>query len=365
MYGPQPLSVLYKNKLANIVSIILLACAQAKTLIQLKMFKNFNRIVTTILKRGIQANVAPREDFNFVPIGRSAQVSIQDRFVCVEMENGEAERIEYKYPSIWLRDNCQCSSCYHLASKSRIINWQEKLNYNLLPKSVKLDGKLRVVWNDNHSSDFELDWLQARSFNVGDREKYLNKIYRPRPRLWSKTEFDKFVEHFKYDDIVSTRQGLRKWLQSLAVNGCAFIHDAPQSENACRQIANLVGFIKKTHYGEEFIVRARESTNNAAYLSAPLQMHTDLPYYEYKPGVSLLHCLVQSKSAGAANLLVDGFYVAERMRMEHPDFYRILTSTLVNWSDYGVEEGNEFEKVYRAPVIGLVGIYGFAVFVRV
>lgn len=137
----------------------------------------------------------------------------------------------------------------------------------------------------------------------------------------------------------------------MAINGCAFIHNAPHNETACRQIANLVGFIKKTHYGEEFIVRTRTTTNNAAYLAAPLQMHTDLPCYEYKPGVSILHCLVQSKSAGAANLVVDGFYVAEKLKKEYPAYYRILTETLVNWSDYGVEEGNAFQKVYRAPVI--------------
>lgn len=129
------------------------------------------------------------------------------------------------------------------------------------------------------------------------------------------------------------------------------INEAPLSGNECRQIADLVGFIKKTHYGEEFIVRAKEGTSNVAYLSTPLQIHTDLPYYEYKPGVNLLHCLVQTNSPGAFNLLVDGFFVAERIRKEHPDFYRTLTTTLVNWSDYGSEDGNQFQKVYRAPVI--------------
>ena len=49
---------------------------------------------------------------------------------------------------------------------------------------------------------------------------------------------------------------------------------------------------------EEFTVRNTEGTTNVAYRSAKLQMHTDLPYYEYKPGANLLHCLVQSESNG-------------------------------------------------------------------
>lgn len=237
--------------------------------------------------------------------------------------------------------------------------------------SLQIGERLKITWNDDHTSDFDLGWLKARSFNSEDREKYLRQIYRPPPRLWSKSEFNDCIESFDFDDIFRTKEGanmffnfisrkqfahslsagLRSWLYSLSVNGCAFIRNAPAAEDSCRRIADLVGFIKKTHYGEEFIVQAKEGTSNVAYLSAPLQIHTDLPYYEYKPGINLLHCLVQSNSLGAFNLLVDGFHVACRLKNEYPDFYRILTTTLVNWSDYGNEDGHVFRKVYRAPVI--------------
>lgn len=145
--------------------------------------------------------------------------------------------------------------------------------------------------------------------------------------------------------------GLKDWLECLTDYGVAIIKDAPKTEIECRKIANRVGFIKKTHYGEEFIVAAKEGTSNVAYLSTPLQLHTDLPYYDYKPGVNLLHCLVQSKSTGGQNLLADAFYVAEKIRSENPEMHRILSTTLVNWSDVGEENGNHFHSIYRAPVI--------------
>lgn len=129
------------------------------------------------------------------------------------------------------------------------------------------------------------------------------------------------------------------------------IKDAPLAENACRRLADLVGFIKKTSYGEEFMVKTREETTSYAYLPLDFQLHTDIPYQEYTPGVILLHCLVQTSSPGGFNLMVDGFFVVEKLKVEYPNFYRILTTTLVNWCDYGAEDGNKFQKIYRAPVI--------------
>lgn len=129
------------------------------------------------------------------------------------------------------------------------------------------------------------------------------------------------------------------------------IQHTPLTEQECRRLANRVGFIRRTHYGEEFVVKAKDDTSNVAYLSTPLQLHTDLPYYEYKPGVNLLHCLVQTTSPGAFNLLTDGFYVANEMKQKYSDFYRILTQTLVDWCDVGNENGNYFHSLYRAPVI--------------
>lgn len=150
---------------------------------------------------------------------------------------------------------------------------------------------------------------------------------------------------------MSSDDALKSWIESLIVNGCALIENASLEENECRKLADRVGFIRRTHYGEEFIVRAKEDTSNVAYLSTPLQMHTDLPYYEYVPGVNLLHCIVQSKSEGAFNLLSDGFFVAEKLKREQPSIFKCLTETMVNWSDYGVENGYPFHSVYRAPVI--------------
>lgn len=103
--------------------------------------------------------------------------------------------------------------------------------------------------------------------------------------------------------------------------------------------------------GKEFAVRADPNATNIAYTSNPLQLHTDLPYYDYVPGCTLLHTIQQTKSPGAFSLLVDGFYVANRLKQEHPNAFECLTKTLVNWCDYGEDGGTRFETIQRTPII--------------
>lgn len=200
-------------------------------------------------------------------------------------------------------------------------------------------------------SHFDFDWLKKRNFTAENREKYLRTEYRLPPKLWSKNDFQSIYKTYKFEDVIHNDGALREWIEALTVNGCVLMTGAPQTEQEVRKLIDRVGFIRKTHYGEEFIVKAKEGTNNVAYLSAPLQMHTDLPYYEYCPGVTVLHCLVQSQSAGAFNLLADGFYAAARLRNEKPEHFKCLTETLVNWNDYGVEDYFTFRSINRAPVI--------------
>ncbi|KAK2724878.1 hypothetical protein QYM36_001373 [Artemia franciscana] len=68
--------------------------------------------------------------------------------------------------------------------------------------------------------------------------------------------------------------------------------------------------------------------------------------------VNILHCIAQDMTSAekGENQLVDGFAVAENMRDKYPDAFKLLATTLVDWSDVGVDDSFTFNKVYRAPV---------------
>lgn len=148
-----------------------------------------------------------------------------------------------------------------------------------------------------------------------------------------------------------------QWLLTLSQNGVAIIKNAPLTEDQCLNLANRIGFVRETHFGREYAVRADPNAKNYSYTSNPLQFHTDLPFYHYAPGVTILHCIAQSKSPGAFNILADGFYVAERLKQEYPEAFKCLTTIPVNWCDYGDENGFRFEKVLRYPAIRYVSTH--------
>lgn len=214
---------------------------------------------------------------------------------------------------------------------------------------------LKIIWDDNeqHTSLYDYEWLRARDFSRKSRERFLKTIYKPEKKLWSKIGFKDALRFFDFKKIIESDHELHDWLKSLATHGVTIIENTPQTEKEARKIADRVGFIRRTHYGEEFMVQAKEGTTNVAYLSAPLQMHTDLPYYHFAPGVNLLHCLVQSKSSGAQNLLSDAFYVAHLMKKNFPEEFNSLSTVLVNWTDVGEDTGPPFHSIHRAPMICL------------
>ncbi|RXG73745.1 Gamma-butyrobetaine dioxygenase [Armadillidium vulgare] len=150
-----------------------------------------------------------------------------------------------------------------------------------------------------------------------------------------------------------TTCALLTWLQQLEVFGFVLISNAPAEYGQVRQLVERVGFIKKTHYGAEFSVKAKPDPSNVAYSSGPLQLHTDLPYYEYKPGLQLIHCIIQFKGEGGESQIADASHVARELKKNNPDMFKVLSETPVDWCDVGSDEGREFFKVFQSPIICL------------
>ena len=73
--------------------------------------------------------------------------------------------------------------------------------------------------------------------------------------------------------------------------------------------------------------------------------------------VQLLHCIKQAKSEGGDNQFCDGFHIAERMRTEQPENFKLLTEVLIDHYDLGEEStGQRFFKLQRQPVIRCVSL---------
>lgn len=79
----------------------------------------------------------------------AAQFSPDQRYVIVDVNKTEntGKNEQHKYPLIWLRDNCQCTSCFDAPTKSRIIDWTKFDFKNAQPKHISV-SKFIVFYID-------------------------------------------------------------------------------------------------------------------------------------------------------------------------------------------------------------------------
>jgi len=64
----------------------------------------------------------------------------------------------------------------------------------------------------------------------------------------------------------------------------------------------------------------------------------------------MLHCIKQytADEAGGRTVLVDGFRVAEHLKVNHPMEFKILCHVPVEFNDIG-KDYTEFHKVHHSP----------------
>uniref|UniRef100_A0A6A7FMR9 Gamma-butyrobetaine dioxygenase-like n=2 Tax=Hirondellea gigas TaxID=1518452 RepID=A0A6A7FMR9_9CRUS len=113
------------------------------------------------------------------------------------------------------------------------------------------------------------------------------------------------------------------------------------------------------YFGNMCNLYPKDGATNLAYTSRPLNLHTDLVFYDETPGVLFLHALEQHRGIGGDTILSDGFKAAEVMRREYPKQFHILSTANAYFTDRGVDSNSETQsgfpyiKLNRGRVINL------------
>ena len=108
-------------------------------------------------------------------------------------------------------------------------------------------------------------------------------------------------------------------------SGVAMLRGVPTVSGTLTEVVALFGYIRETNYGYFYDVRTVVDPNNIAYTALPLSAHTDNPYRDLVPSIQLLHCL-SSSDMGGDSTVVDGFCVANALRVRAPDKFTLLTT---------------------------------------
>ncbi len=269
-------------------------------------------------------------DFDTYPVEFTiATVEVQPAAVEVGWSDGRISRFHH----IWLRDNCPCAECVHQITKEQMFELVA-VSPDIHPTSASIgpDGSLDLSWIEDgepskiHRSEIHPGWLRANCYSTEARnERRSDQI------LWDTTTFRE-PPTFDGVAIMNDNDALLEWLIALRTYGVSRVQNVPCEVDAIGELVARIGFLRETNFGVIWDVKSEPNPITNANTALPLPPHVDLPTREYQPGLQFLHCIV-NETVGGENVLVDGFRIAEILRNDHPDDYRVLTTVEWQWAN--------------------------------
>jgi gamma-butyrobetaine dioxygenase len=254
-----------------------------------------------------------------------------------------ADGTNSSYPYIWLRDNCP--SGLHPQTRERMSDLLA-IDPEPRPRQACIEGGTAVVeWADDHVSRFPLDWLSE--YRPGRRRSDAAEIA---PTIWRSELKATGVPRHKAAAILADDGALQAWMLDTARLGLTIVEGVEGIPAAGVAIAERIGFLRRTNFGTTFEVVNRPDPNNLAFTSERLPLHTDLPNQEVPPGYQFLHCIA-NEAEGGGSLFADGFAIAEDLRREEPEAFRLLADVAI---PFRFHDAVDDIRVHR-PVITLDG----------
>ena len=256
----------------------------------------------------------------------------------------DGEKSNFNY--LWLRDNCP--TAHDKDSRHRMFNIL-KVSLDIKAKEFKINdnGELVIKWSEgNHTSCYNPKWLRENCYTLKNKQKYKSPY-----QLWnSSLENDLKSISVEHDEILSSDQGLIKWLEILHHKGIAIVKNAPIEKDSAFPVLNRISHTRETFFKTPFEVINVPKPNNSAYSAHALQNHMDLPWFETPPGYQFLHCLINSAEGGDSSA-VDGFAVADYLKKKEKEIFETLISIPLKFRDKDYTQ--ESIRGFHAPAISL------------
>jgi trimethyllysine dioxygenase len=225
------------------------------------------------------------------------------------------------FPWLWLRDHSESEKDLHPDSKQRQIDVFSDKPDNSINKAIidQNNKKLVVKWADQSDSSISFDLLQSMASVSAPSVQALNNS-----NYWNSPSEIKFLPVISYDEFINDG-GLKKWLSHIQRTGFVLVTESPVSPDATKKLMERMAYVRNSIFGGFSVWDNKlENPDDTAFTSLAIEPHTDGTYVHDAPGLQTLHCL-QKDSIGGENQLVDGLAIAEKMRIEYPEYFKILS----------------------------------------
>ena len=253
---------------------------------------------------------------------------------------------ESKFNYMWLRDNCP--SAHDKDSRHRMFNILE-VSQNINPKKylVNNEGQLEIEWSEgDHKSYYDPKWLRENCYTLKNKKEYISPY-----ELWD-CSLEKNINSIsiEHEEIISSDEGLIKWLELLHFKGISIVKNAPTEKKSAFKVLNRISHTRETFFNTPFEVINIPKPNNSAYTAHALRNHMDLPWFELPPGYQFLHCLINASKGGDSSA-IDGFAVADYLRKNEKEIFETLVSVPLKFRDKDYTQDSY--RSFHAPAISL------------
>jgi trimethyllysine dioxygenase len=224
-------------------------------------------------------------------------------------------------PLMWLRDNCPAS--LHPDTRQRQVDtFAIAADIAVRTIAVEEQGQgLKVEWaDDGEISRFDAGFLSALRFNPDVLPVALS--------TWSRDEMAGRVPSVPHAAFMSEEAAVKEFVEQVARLGFSFVEGVPATPEATRAVAARIAYTRETIFGGYWDFTANMEHKDTAYTSLRIGPHTDGTYSLDAPGYQMFHCLA-AECTGGENVLIDGFRIAEIMRRDAADDFKVLTELAI------------------------------------
>ena len=226
------------------------------------------------------------------------------------------------FPWLWIRDHSESEKDLHPDSKQRQIDVFSKTPDDaVIETKVDQNSKKVIVrWADLTESSVSFNLLESMAKTSMPNAQALNN-----ETWWNNPSEIKNFPKMTYEEFMSDK-GLNKCLMHIQKNGFVLVSEAPTSSKATKDLMERMAYVRNSIFGGFSVWDNKlDNPDDTAFTSLAIEPHTDGTYVHDAPGLQTLHCL-KKNSVGGENQLIDGLAIAEKMRIEYPESFKILSS---------------------------------------
>lgn len=228
-----------------------------------------------------------------------------------------SDGFSHEFHAFWLRESSTDPNYRDPKTGHKLLDAEDIPLDVRVTEVLERGDDLELAFSDGHRSRYSLQKLRAAAQRQRTQELDGEKI------LWN-ASLSPLPWH-EESELERDPRELLSLLKNIATLGFALVRGIPAERDGMARFIDLIGYMRLTNNGGIEDIKALPSAQVYDLSMTPRAMepHCDNPYRIPQPGYTLLHC-IRNDAIGGESALIDGFYVADKIRRERPDLFEAL-----------------------------------------